>query len=155
MTYDDIKQLAKDKGTSDAIQLQITADTMTGTELYKDKRMIPLFGEAVKVKNMLQRPIGFVCKSTAGRIVRLVQPYNSDIFTAEPEDLPAQWGFQWSKNPEDALPFIALSTSPYNTDEVCSVDEVIYKSTMDNNVWSPIDYPQGWETVMAGEIYNP
>lgn len=147
MTYDDIKQLAKDKGTADAEQLQSEADEMTGTELYEDKRMIPLFGEAVKVKNMLQRPIGFVCKSTAGRVVRLLQPYDSDIFTAEPEELPAQWGFKWSKKPEHALPYIALATSPYNIDEVCSVDGVIYKSTMDNNVWSPNDYPQGWEAV--------
>lgn len=144
MTYDDIKQLAKDKGTADAEQLQTNAEMMTGTELYEDKRMIPLFPEAVKVKNMLQRPIGFVCKSTAGRVVRLLQPYDSDVFTAEPEDLPAQFGFKWSKNPAHALPYIALSTSPYNTDEVCSENGKVYKSTMDNNVWSPTNYPQGW-----------
>lgn len=148
MTWDDAKIVAKNQGKADAEQLQDNADEMTGTELYDDARKIPLFTEAVKVKNMLQRPIGFVCKSTAGRVVRLLQPYDSDVFTAEPEDLPAQWGFKWSKNPAHALPYIAMSTSPYNIDEVCSENDKIYKSTIDNNVWSPSAYPQGWEEVI-------
>ena len=32
---------------------------------------------------------GFVCKSSAGRVVRLLQPYDSNIYTGEPEELPA------------------------------------------------------------------
>lgn len=26
-------------------------------------------------------------------------------------------------------------------------DTTVYRSTIDNNVWSPADYPQGWEVV--------
>ena len=27
-------------------------------------------------------------------------------------------------------------------------DTTVYRSTIDNNVWSPADYPQGWEMVV-------
>lgn len=26
-----------------------------------------------------------------------------------------------------------------------TIDDSVYESTIDNNVWSPIDYPQGWK----------
>lgn len=148
MTWEDAQTLAYNQGSEDALMLQGNADDMSGTELYEEEKKIPNFAEAVKVKNVLQRSVGFVCLSSAGRVVRLIQPYDSDIFTAEPEELPAQWGFKWSKNPEHALPFIAISTSPYMKDEVCSEDGVVYKSKIDNNVFAPSAYPQGWETVL-------
>lgn len=39
------------------------------------------------------------------------------------------------------------STSAYNTGDRCMYNGVIYESTIDNNVWSPADYPQGWRVV--------
>ena len=128
-----------------ATNLQIEADTMTGTELYDRENYIPDFAEAIKKKNMLERDVGFTCLSSAGRVVRLLQKYDSTIYTAEPEELPSLWGFKWSTNPDHALPFVAISTSPYMKDEVCSENEVVYRSKIDNNVWSPTEYPQGWE----------
>lgn len=127
--------------------LQEKADTMTGTELNAEATYIPDFAKAVEKMNMLDRPIGFVCKSTAGRVVKLLQKYDSTVFTAEPEELPAQWGFVWSKNPEHALPFVAISTSPYMKDECCTDNGIVHRSTIDNNTWKPSDYPQGWEAV--------
>ena len=96
---------------------------------------------------MLHRTAGFVCKSSAGRVVKLLQPYDSDIFTAEPEELPAQWGFVWSTDPVKALPFVAISTSPYMIGDCCTENDKTYKSKIDNNVWSPSSYPAGWEEV--------
>ena len=119
---------------------------MSGTELYAADDRIPAFLAAREKKNMLERNIGFVCKSTAGRVVRLLQPYNSDIYTAEPEELPAQWGFKWSADPKKALPFVAINTSPYNTGDCClNLVGKAKRSTIDNNVWAPEDYPAGWE----------
>ena len=40
---------------------------------------------------------------------------------------------------------MGVSTSPYMTGDCCSVDGVVYRSVMDNNVWNPLDYPSGWE----------
>ena len=98
---------------------------------------------------MLERPVGFVCKSTAGRVVRLIQNYDSDIYPQEPEELPAQWGFVWSTDPAKALPFIVLSTSPYMTGDCCTEEGIAYRSVMDNNIHAPGAYPAGWETVQV------
>lgn len=136
-------------GHAAATEVQTHADSMTGTELYAVDDRIPSFEKALKKANMLDRPVGFTCLSTAGRVVRLIQPYDSEIYKQEPEDLPAQWGFKWSTDPAKALPFIAISTSPYNTGECCSVNGTVYRSTMDGNVWNPLDYPSGWEEVQT------
>ena len=125
--------------------VQDKSSEMTGTELNAEDKFIPDFQTAKARMNMLERKAGFVCKSSAGRVVKLLQPYDSDIYTGEPEELPAQWGFVWSDDPAHAKPFVALSTSPYMKDNCCLWEGVTYRSTIDNNVWSPADYPGGWE----------
>ena len=137
----------RQRGYEAARVIQANADSMTGTELNAADDRIPRFAAAVAAKNMLERPTGFVCKSTAGRVVRLIQPYDSTIYNQEPEELPAQWGFKWSSDPAKALPFVAISTSPYMTGDCCTENNTVYRSTIDNNVWSPADYPSGWEEV--------
>lgn len=137
----------KAQGRALALNLQERSSNLTGTELNAESDYIPEFTSAKAVCNMLNRPIGFVCKSTAGRVVKLLQLYDSDIFTQEPEELPAQWGFAWSTDPAKALPFVALSTSPYNKGDCCTENGMVYRSLIDNNVWSPSAYSQGWENV--------
>lgn len=136
-------------GKAVANSIQTEAESMTGTELYAEEDYIPDFAAAVAKKNMLERKAGmtdgFVCRSSAGRVVRLIQNYDSDVYTQEPEDLPAQWGFVWSTDPEKALPFVAISTSPYMTGDCCTENGTAYRSKIDNNVWAPSAYPQGWE----------
>lgn len=136
-----------DRGRLAALEVQERSPDMTGTELYSVDDRIPRFAEAVKKQNMLERPIGFVCKSSAGRVVRLIQNYDSNVFTAEPEELPAQYGFVWSDDPAKALPFVAISTSPYMKGNCCMENGSTYRSTIDNNVWAPSAYPAGWEQV--------
>ena len=147
MTQDERKTIMYKQGRANALALQDKAADMTGTELYAQDGDIPTFAAAVKNSNMLDRSAGFVCRSSAGRVVRLVQPYDSTIYTQEPEELPAQWGFAWSTDPAKALPFIAMSTSPYNKGDCCTDGGKVWRSTMDSNVWSPTAYPQGWEEV--------
>lgn len=147
MTQEERKKIMYDQGRANAMALQDKAADMTGTELYAQDGDIPTFAAAVKNSNMLDRSAGFVCLSPAGRVVRLVQPYDSTIYTQEPEDLPAQWGFAWSTDPDKALPFVAIATSPYNKGDCCTEAGKTWRSTIDNNVWSPAAYPQGWEEV--------
>lgn len=125
--------------------VQDKSSTMTGTELNAEDKFIPDFQTAKARMNMLERKAGFVCKSSAGRVVKLLQPYDSDIYTGEPEELPAQWGFVWSDDPAKTKDFISLSTSPFMKGNCCLWEGVAYRSTIDNNVWSPADYPDGWE----------
>lgn len=131
-----------------ALYLQEKAAEMTGTQLYTEREHIPDFTAVAATSNMLNRPAGFTCKSSAGRVVRLIQPYDSSIYAGEPESLPAQWGFEWSSSPADALPFIKLSTSPYMTGDCCTEDGKTWRSKADNNVYAPSEYPAWWEEVV-------
>lgn len=40
-----------------------------------------------------------------------------------------------------------LSVNPFMTGEQVRFEGVVYKSKIDNNVWTPKDYAQGWELV--------
>ena len=145
-----VLQVLQDYSRDKAAALQKASADMTGTELYAQEQYIPDFAAACAQKNMLERAAGFVCRSTAGRVVRLLQPYDSTIYTGEPETLPAQWGFVWSTDPRKALPFVALATSPYNTGDCCTypaedgVDHV-YRSGQDGDVWPPRTVNIKWD----------
>lgn len=143
-----VLETMKRSGKLAAQSVQTRSADMTGTELNGESAYIPDFTAACKKMNMLNRPVGFVCKSSAGRVVKLLQVYDSSIFTQEPEELPAQWGFVWSDDPAHAKPFIALSTSPYMKGNCCTENDNTFRSLMDNNVHAPSAYPQGWEQVV-------
>lgn len=78
----------REYGMRRAQDLQETSEGMTGTELYEKEDYIPDFSAAVAKKNMLERKAGktdgFLCRSSAGHIVRLIQNYNSDTYPQEP-----------------------------------------------------------------------
>lgn len=136
-------------GKTAAEALQIKAPEMTGTELNTEEKYIPGFRAACAHKNMKERSAGFICKSSAGRVVKLLQPYDSTVYIAEPEDFPSLWGFVWSNDPAHALPFVAISTSPYMKGNCCTENGKVYRSLNDNNVHSPSAWPAGWEAVTA------
>ena len=138
------------QGLAQAKTLQAEAPELTDTELYAREGYIPDFAAACARKNMLERTAGFVCRSAAGRVVRLLQPYDSTIYTQEPEELPAQWGFAWSTDPAKALPFISLATSPYNTGDCCIHEGHVWRSGQDGNVWAPGSVGVNWEDL--GEV---
>lgn len=140
-----ILQAMREYGRSKAAQLQESSAEMTGSELYAAEDYIPDFAAACAQKNMLERAAGFVCRSTAGRVVRLLQPYDSTIYTDEPEALPAQWGFVWSTDPYKALPFIELATSPYNTGDCCTDAGHVWRSGQDGNTWRPGTVGVKWD----------
>ena len=146
-----VLETMKRSGKLVAQSVQSKSSEMTGTELNAESTYIPAFSEAVKKMNMLERKAGmtdgFVCKSSAGRVVRLIQNYDSTIYTQEPEELPAQFGFVWSNDPAHAKPFVAISTSPYRKGNCCTENGEVYRCIGDNLVVSPSAYPQGWEKV--------
>lgn len=149
-----VLRVLQDYSRDKAVALQADQINMTGTELYAQEQYIPDFQAAKAAMNMSQRKVGendgFLCRSTAGHVVRLIGSYDSDVWPGEPEELPAQWKFVWSKDPKKARPFMAISTSPYNTDECCiypaedGVDHV-YRSGQDGNVWPPRTVNIQWD----------
>lgn len=154
MTNDDIKRAMRSQGRADALDLQERSPNLTGTELNAEDDKIPAFRAAVAAKNMMERTAGqkdgFVCRSTAGRVVRLIQNYDSDIFTGEPEELKSQFRFVWSTDPAKAKPFIASSTSYYNTGDCClNKAEEPRRSRIDVNTFDPDVSPEFWEDPYA------
>lgn len=144
----DPKAIMYEEGRRQALALQERSSGMTGTELNAEDDKLPAFQTAKKRMNMLDRAAGFICKSSAGRVVKLLQPYDSNIYPQEPEQLSAHWGFVWSDDPAKALPFISLSTSPYMTGNCCTENGITYRSRIHNNVWAPSGYAAGWEQVV-------
>lgn len=152
----DPKTVMYDEGRRQALALQERSVSMTGTELNAQDDKIPDFAEAVKKKNMMARPAGqtdgFVCKSSAGRVVRLIQNYDSTIYLHadgtpwEPEELPAQYRFVWSQDPAKAKPFLASSTSYYNKGD-CFLNAAgePRRSKIDVNTFDPDVSPEFWE----------
>ena len=154
-----------DRGLADAADLQERSGSMDGTALYAEEEKIPDFQAARAAKNMKDRPAGqengFICRNSAGLVVRLVQPYDSDIYPQEPGDktLAAQWRFVYSKDPRKARPFLdepeILSLNYYNVGECCTENGPVYRSTSAATVDRPREYAQGWgyhgtiEEVMA------
>lgn len=145
-----VLQTLKSYGRVTAKELQERSSEMTGTELYEEEDFIPSFKKAIEKMNMLERKAGqtdgFVCKSSAGRVVRLIQNYDSTIFTAEPEELSAQYRFVWSTDPKHAKPFIQSAESYYNTGDCCLNEAGEPKrSKIDVNTYSPDTNPEYWE----------
>ena len=96
----------------------------------------PMFTTEYGVASLLMKEIPY--KETAYIIIQSSQ---------EPEELPAQWRFVWSTDPAKAQPFLALSTSPYNTGDCCTENGIVYRSKVDGNVWAPSAYMAAWEMV--------
>lgn len=117
-----------------AQSLQEGAPEMSGTEVVVEKDFLPNFDPK---RQYLNYKAGYVCKSPQGNAVKLLQPYDSTIYTQEPEELPAQWGLYWSTDPKEAKPFLVSSTSPYMTNDCCTHEGHVWRSGQDNNVWAP------------------
>ena len=149
-----VLQRERDRGRMAAQEVQEKSSGMNGTQLNAVDDRIPRFSEAIKVKNMLDRKAGqtdgFVCRSSAGRVVRLIQNYDSNIYTNEPEELSAQYRFVWSTDPAKAKPFIASSTSYYSKGDCClNKAGEPRRSKIDVNTFDPDVSPEFWEDPYA------
>lgn len=89
--------------------------------------------------------------SFKGRLYRVLQSHTSQNDWT-PEITPSlfvdittrQVGEETGEIPEWEQP---ESTNPYNKGDRVVFEGVIYESTIDENVWSPIDHPQGWRVI--------
>ena len=165
------------EGRRQALELQDRSAAMTGTELNAADDLIPAFSEAVKQKNMLDRKAGqtdgFVCLSPAGRVVRLIQKYDSNVFTQTPEELPAQWRMVWSTDPAKAKPFIEFYGDTSYQGVVCPgtatalaypIDKITISCEKDFDAEHPageplddvvkLDYTSFYNFVKGGYVYD-
>lgn len=71
--------------------------------------------------------------------------------TSQPDWTPDVAVSLWAKvlNPDDKIPEWEQpdSTNPYMKGDKVRYNGKIYESVVDNNIWSPDDYPAGWREV--------
>ena len=81
-----------------------------------------------------------------GKLYRCVQAHDSQEGW-EPPSVPALWV---RTAPEGEIPEWVQPTGAqdaYNKGDRVRYEGKVYESTIDGNVWSPTDYPQGWTEV--------
>ena len=155
MTRTDALNAMKAQGRADALDLQgrISSQSLTDTEIIDEEEKIPAFDNT---KDYTSYPVGFAVQDE-GQVWGLLQPYNASYYPDQrPSGLRALWGLKHTKNPLKAKPFVEpLGTSGmYMKDECVFENGLVYISTVDNNVYSPTDYPQNWK-LYTGEAEEP
>lgn len=66
-----------------------------------------------------------------------------------PIDAPSLWARVLIPDPEEIPDWVKPdSTNAYMTGDKVKFEGKIYRSIIDNNIWSPSEYPAGWEEVV-------
>lgn len=66
-----------------------------------------------------------------------------------PIDAPSLWARVLIPDPEEIPDWVKPdSTNAYMTGDKVKFEGKIYRSLIDNNIWSPSEYPAGWEEVV-------
>ena len=137
----------REVGLNSATLFQQKAPELDGTAIIDREDDIPDFNP--DLHQYLNWTKGQVVKDN-GQVWQLLQPYDSTVYKDHPENLRAQWSLCHTKDPAKAKPYVTpLGTSGmYMKDECCTENGKIYKSLIDNNVWTPSAYPSGWEEIV-------
>lgn len=134
-----------------ATALQEIASTLDGTALIEREGDIPDFNP--DKHQYLDWAAGQVVLDE-GQVWKLIQPYDSSIYKTHPNDLRAHWSLMHTKDPYKAKPFVpAQGTSGmYMLDECYKSEEgIVFRSLIDNNIWTVEENPQAWEEVIFEE----
>lgn len=144
-----ILDVMRAQGTADALDLRGRAAEMDGTGIIAEESKAPAFDPT---KDYTGWPMGAPVVDD-GQVYKLLQPYNASTWPDQrPADLPALWSICHTKDPDRAKPYLAPNgtSGMYMTGECCTEGGSVYRSTIDDNVWRPSEYPQGWEAAQSG-----
>lgn len=137
----------KEIGLQAAQSLQKAAPELDGTAIINREDDIPDFNP--DKHQYLNWNTGEVVRDD-GQVWQLKQPYDSTIYKDHPNDMRAQWSLCHTKDPAKAKPFVPAQgdSGMYMKGECCiAKDGSVRRSKIDNNVWPPTEYPDGWEMV--------
>ena len=137
----------REVGLNSATLFQEKAPELDGTAIIDREADIPDFNP--DLHQYLNWQKGQVVKDN-GQVWQLLQPYDSKTYKDHPENLRAQWSLCHTKDPAKAKPYVAPmgQSGMYMKDECCTENGKVYRSKVDNNVWTPSGYPAGWEEVI-------
>lgn len=138
----------KEVGLRAAEDLQAKAPEMDGTQLIDQENDIPNFDP--DKHQYLNWTAGQAVRDD-GQVWKLLQPYDSTVYKDHPNDMRARWGLMHTKDPAKAKPFVPAqrTSGMYMLNECCTEGGKVYRSKVDNNVWTPGEYPDYWEEVAA------
>lgn len=137
------------QGRADALDLRERAAGMDGAAVIAERDKAPVWEPD---KDYSAWPVGAPVRDE-GRTYGLIQPHNAAHYPdTRPATLPALWSLKHTKDPAWAEPYLAPNgqSGMYMTGECCTEGGHVYRSAMDNNVWAPSGYPDGWEDL--GEV---
>ena len=138
-----------------AIATKSISGEADGTALIAAEEQIPKWRQ----RDYTDVPIGTPYKY-ADQVYKLWQAHDA---TNQPDWTPDKavslWDICHTTDPAKAKPYVTPqgTRGMYQIGDVCTYNGVIYRSTMDNNVWQPSAYPQGWEEIdiSGGVISQP
>ena len=132
------------QGKADALDLRARAAELDGTAVIAEEVKAPAWDSG---KDYSSWPVGAPV-TDARQVYKLLQPHNASHYPdTTPATLPALWSVCHTKDPSKAKPYLAPNgtSGMYMTDECCTDEGYVWRSKVDNNVWAPSGYPDGWE----------
>ena len=141
------QEAMREKGTRDARTLaaQAVASEADGTALIDQEEKIPTWRQ----RDFSDVPVGTPYK-WQGQVYKLWQQHDS---TQQPDWSPDKavslWDVCHTADPARAKPYAVPQGSRglYQTGECCLWEGQVQRSKVDNNPYSPADYPDNWEAV--------
>ena len=138
----------REKGAYDAqvLQNESAAGTVSETEIISRETAVPAFDPK---KDYSKWPVNSPVADD-GQVWLLLQPHNASHYDGRPSTLRALWGLAHTKDPAKAKPYVEPNgTSGMYMKDECMLwtDGKVYKSVIDNNVYTPDAYRAGWAEV--------
>ena len=137
----------RDIGLAAAEAFQSAAPELDGTAIINREDDIPDFDPD---KHQYLNWTAGSCVRDDGQVWQLIQPYDSNTYKDHPNDMRAQWSLCHTKDPAKAKPYVpAQGTSGMYMKDECykAEDGKVFRSKVDNNVWTAEEYPDYWEEV--------
>lgn len=122
-------------------------ENLDGTAIIAEQDHVPAWSEtAVYTLNHVGYPV-----QDGDQVYTILSPHRpADNPGFRPADLPAIYSIKHTTDPAKAKPYMPPNgtSGAYKTGDCCVYDGVVYRSVFEgDNVWSPADYPAGWEEV--------
>lgn len=149
MTKQETLRKMRELGLLEAMALQTDAagNVITETQIIGREEAAPRFDPSKDYSSWPARsPV-----RDGGQVWLLLIPHNAAHYTGRPADLRALWGLAHTTDPKKAKAWVAPygTSGLYQRGECCKVDEQVYRSTEDDNPYSPTDFPLWWAKVEA------
>ena len=133
-----------------AIAAKSISGEADGTSLIAAEEQIPTWRQ----RDYTDVPIGTPYKY-GDQVYKLWQAHDA---TNQPDWTPDKavslWDICHTADPAKAKPYVAPqgTRGMYQIGDVCTEGGKLYRSTMENNVWEPSAYPQGWKEMTDENI---